>query len=26
LLTVIGDPIHAVDTRKGSIFTDDFSR
>jgi hypothetical protein len=26
LLTVIRDPMHAVDTRKGSILTDDFSR
>src|SRR5215471_18947340 len=24
LLTVIGDPMHVVDTCKGSIFTDDF--
>src|ERR1700676_1039185 len=26
LLTVIRDPTHAVDTRKGPIFTDDFGR
>jgi len=26
LLTVIRHPMHAVDTRKGSILTDDFGR